>query len=341
MDNTFLKMDKNVFTSNPTWPGYSDQHEKCPLLTFDLSFLSCHLCKLIVILDLTLKLTTSLNKISFFLQNGPSQFVSTQVPLPQEKHEEPVHTESEQTHNEHSDSDAEYDLLDLPEVPSLSVHPSSALETVSRPEMLPFPPSALSDLNNESENTLEKSATNETEEKQFLPFISPPSATISVKESCPSPRSKVSVNDDSRTTIVKESSPLSRTRTGIKDDLQDVLVAAQAAAESAERAAAAARAAASLAQVRITELVNKQNEYESTENPFSGGDFEPDTPVKSNLDSKGSLSPVQSLTSHQPQRLQSMEDGFMSYPNLFSSRSPGELSRDQSFADNSRSSDEH
>ncbi|GJY73004.1 IST1-like protein [Tanacetum coccineum] len=267
-------------------------------------------------------------------ENGPSILSSTQLPIPQEKHEEPVLTPPEQIHNEQSDSDTEFDILDFPEVPSSSVLPNQASETVSRPEMLPFPPSALSDLNDEPENIVEKSAKNEIEHKQFLPFISPPSDTIAVKENIQSPQTETTVSDDLQTTTVKECSPLSRTRTGIKDDFQDVLAAAKAAAENAERAAAAARAAASLAHVRINELVKKQNEYESNENPFSGDTYEPNTPEKPHLDHHDSVfsssSPPQSLTSHQPQRLPSMDDGFMSYPNLFNSRSPSGLSPAQS-----------
>ncbi|KAK9073004.1 hypothetical protein SSX86_007326 [Deinandra increscens subsp. villosa] len=265
------------------------------------------------------------------LLNGPSQLASTKLPLSEEKYEEPVQTASEQTHNVESDSDSEYDILDLPEVPSSSIQPNAPPETVSRPEMLPFPPSALHDLNNEEpENIFEKSATNETEQKQFLPFISPPSETVAVKETIPSPRTKT---DDLQT--AKEHVPVSRTRSGIRDDLQDVLAAANAAAESAERAATAARVAASLAQVRISELVKKQNEYDSTENPFSV------EPEKSNVDRDDVTSPSRVSSSHQPQRLPSMEDGFMSYPNLFSSPSSREFTRDQSFTDSPRSGDGH
>ncbi|KAI3685434.1 hypothetical protein L6452_34676 [Arctium lappa] len=205
--------------------------------------------------------------------------------------------------------------------------------------MLPFPASALSDLNNESETrlgsnddfpykpdkVLEKSA---TEEKQFLPFMSPPAATAAAKESGPPPPGTKTVVEYE----AKESSPLPlpRTRTGITDDLQDVLAAAQAAAESAERAAAVARTAASLAQLRISELIRKQNEDESTDNPFSGDNHQSNTPEIPNLDRQSStqdhdggfssLSPSpQPFSPHQLQRLPSMDedDGFMSYPNLF------------------------
>jgi vacuolar protein sorting-associated protein IST1 len=54
-------------------------------------------------------------------------------------------------------------------------------------------------------------------------------------------------------------------------DLQDVLTAAQNAADSAERAAAAARSAASLAQLRINELTKKtpdQSPESPNDNPF-------------------------------------------------------------------------
>ncbi|XP_076892313.1 uncharacterized protein LOC143544014 [Bidens hawaiensis] len=264
------------------------------------------------------------------LLNGPSQLASPKLPLPEEKLEEPVQTTFEQSDNVKSDSDSDYDILDLPEVPSSSIQPNGPSVPVTRPEMLPFPPSALSDLNNEEpKNVIEKSTTNETEteQKQFLPFISPPSETVKV----PSPRPQAV--DFQTVREVQERGPVSRVKPGVKDDLQDVLAAAQAAAESAERAATAARAAASLAQMRISELVKKQNEYESaesTENPFSGES------EKSDVDHNGT---AQVSTSHQPQRLPSMDDGFMSYPNLFTSSSSRELTQDQSFVDSPRSGD--
>ncbi|KAJ9560441.1 hypothetical protein OSB04_005601 [Centaurea solstitialis] len=299
------------------------------------------------------------------LLNGPSQFTSTPLPLPQEKHEELVPKPLEQTHEEQSDSDGDYDLLDLPEVPNSSIQPTVPSETVSRTEMLPFPASALSDLNDESETRFgpnddfpykpdkisEKPAMGE---KQFLPFMSPPAATtttatVAAKEtSPPPPRTKTSVEYEP-----KESAPLPvpRTKSGMTDDLHEVLAAAQAAAESAERAAAVARTAASLAQVRISELIRKHNEDESTENPFSGDSHRSNTPespelnrLSSTNDQDGGFSPLspgsQPFSPHQPQRLPSMDDGFMSYPNLFNSRSPGELSRDQSFSDSARSGDD-
>ncbi|XP_058098463.1 uncharacterized protein LOC131243266 [Magnolia sinica] len=86
-------------------------------------------------------------------------------------------------------------------------------------------------------------STSITEEKQFLPFVSSPSlssASFSERRSEPA-------------------RALSRAKSEINVDMQDVLAAAHAAAETAERAAAAARSVASLAQVRITELLNRRN----------------------------------------------------------------------------------
>lgn len=117
------------------------------------------------------------------------------------------------------------------------------------------------------------------EEKQFLPFISPPvsSASFSARQSehvHALLRAKSDANahfqdactatqaDVSSSFFVRQSEPvpsLSRPKNEANVDLQDVLTAAQAAAESADRAAAAARAAASLAQVRITELLKSSN----------------------------------------------------------------------------------
>ncbi|XP_059630410.1 uncharacterized protein LOC132273466 [Cornus florida] len=211
------------------------------------------------------------------LLNGPTQFVSgSKLLLPKEKHDETLYSAFEQAPIEQSDSDADIDPLDLPAVPKALVRPTG--DTVSAPE------TTLPEINHESakndgknENLLHEphlepeevlqetsvatkiespnTAVCPTEEKQFVPFISPPSLS-------------------SKSFSTKQSDPrsfLSRTKSEANVDLQDVLAAAQAAAETAERAAAAARSAASLAQVRISELVRKKSEETSdcsTENPF-------------------------------------------------------------------------
>lgn len=122
-----------------------------------------------------------------------------------------------------------------------------------------------------------------------------------------------------------------KTEDNIDMDLQDVLAAAQAAAESADRAATAARAAASLAQVRISELVTKRNSsvvqdvaekptfdqrnsFDETERisryePVWGQDLSPDA-----SDGHG----------YRPQRSVSLEDDpYLSYPNLFTRQDSG------------------
>ncbi|KAM7516777.1 hypothetical protein LguiA_006360 [Lonicera macranthoides] len=209
------------------------------------------------------------------LLNGPTPFVSgSTLPLPKEKHDESLHSASAQAPNEPSDTEADFDPSDFPEVPNAALRPSAG--TVSAPQMLPFPASALSDSDDEQEKPFggnenqfrnlhlePEFQTKECESpivsKQFLPFSSPPSlssASFPVRQDIPPPS-------------------ISRTKseagTDFNVDLQDVLAAAQAAAESAERAATAARSAASLAQVRFSELVKKTNDEASnggTENPF-------------------------------------------------------------------------
>ncbi|KAF3794232.1 IST1-like protein [Nymphaea thermarum] len=76
------------------------------------------------------------------------------------------------------------------------------------------------------------------EKKQFLPFNPPVTSSGSSQD--------------------QRMSSISRTKTAIPADLQDVLAAAQQAAETAESAAAAARSAANLAQIKISELYNKR-----------------------------------------------------------------------------------
>ncbi|KAA8522536.1 hypothetical protein F0562_013103 [Nyssa sinensis] len=237
------------------------------------------------------------------LLNGPTQFVSgSKLPLPEEKHNESLYSAPEQAPNEHSDSDTGFDTTDFPEVPRASVQPSAG--NVSPPQMFPLPGSSLPEVHQES---AKKTGTNENlshephlepeevlqgksvmnkseasnisvgpvEEKQFLPFISPPSlssASFSVRQSDPPPS-------------------ISRAKSEVNVDLQDVLAAAQAAAESAERAAAAARSAASLAQVRISELVKKKNDDvadSGIENPFHADTCQASMTDKPHLDHQNS-----------------------------------------------------
>ncbi|KAI3465081.1 hypothetical protein Pfo_021744 [Paulownia fortunei] len=323
------------------------------------------------------------------LLNGSTQFVSgSKVPLPKEKHDETTYTTSEPAIHENTDSDADFDIIDFPEVPKQPLQSNKG--TVSAPEMLHFPASALSEVDDQEEpyhsgdNNIsdlepepvvrEKSVKKEDaspkisagpmEDKQFVPFISPPSqssASFPVREHNSPPSISRTKNDNV--------------------DFQDVLAAAQAAAETAERAAAAARSAASIAQLRISELVKRKNDEVSV--PTVDNQFHLDKPKsdveKTDLDKQNSIgdsdsastSPSQndgsenymahqptahpsyydphlavdssspgsnvvcpSTSHHQPQRLPSMDDEtYFSYPNLFTSQGSNLSTRAQSFTD--------
>ncbi|GAB4861024.1 hypothetical protein Ancab_036187 [Ancistrocladus abbreviatus] len=214
---------------------------------------------------------TQLFKSHEDLLNGPSQFVSgSQVPLPKEKHEI-THSASVQSSDEHSNFDSVFDPLEFPEVPKVLLRPSADAGTA--PEMdTPLPYAPHPEVEHESvvyagqheslhrepsirpeevvqagKPELPESLVNAKETKQFVPFISPPlldSTSFPDRESSPSPS-------------------LSRTKSDANVDLQDILDAAQVAAETAERAAAAARSAASLAQGVLPFLVDVKE----------GGDF--------------------------------------------------------------------
>lgn len=222
--------------------------------------------------------------LSFGCQNGPTQFVSgSKKPLPDEKHDETLYSAPEQPHEEQPDSDSSFDPLDFPEVPTVSLQPSAnvasapavfpSLQTTSHPNIDHESSKSIGGIENpshgqhlETEEVMqERSVANKDEQpsvpvggmedRQFVPFISAPSlssASFSVTQS-------------------KSPTPLSRAKSEANVDLQDVLAAAQAAAESAERAAAAARSAASLAQIRISELTSKNSDTvpeNSCENMF-------------------------------------------------------------------------
>ncbi|KAB2077778.1 hypothetical protein ES319_A06G119000v1 [Gossypium barbadense] len=329
------------------------------------------------------------------LLNGPTEFVNgTKLPFPAEKHNETSISTADHAQIEQPDSDTDFDPLDLPEVPKVSLRPStfaasapvisSPSPAAAKPEidygpsrhsgasgyvlqMSPLEPDILMQEDSATrESEMSDDPAGAKENKQFVPFISPPSispASISARGSDPpaSLRPKCEANVD----------------------LQDVLAAAEAAAETAEHAAAAARSAASLAQVRIAELTQKKNERvtesSSPENPihtyiphqqasteklnFDHQNFCID-PADSlySLDSHqvheesvhqateaadpsvnklkiGSVSPVSSnhAVHHQPHRLPSMDDEFFSYPNLFA-RQNRDLGSNGSFKDNSHTS---
>ena len=314
------------------------------------------------------------------------------MPLPDEKHNEEIYSTHDTPNKEQADSDSDSDTLEFPEVPKVSVQPNANVATA--PEMVthltmepldvdldsPRHSGDFSDLKQEQvedRSTVHKdephTSIGKMENKQYLPFISPPS-----------------VSSGSFFARHSDSPPsFSSTKSEGNVDLQDVLAAAHAAAETAERAAAAARNMASLAQVRINELTKKKStehvpDSSSSENPFyAGGGNESPTiekhftdqipagnsdalnrnNVEHHLDhhaSPGSHSSsfpsfdtlkedfASSLpndhhvlndksSSHQPKRLPSMDDDtYFSYPNLFTSQNSNVGS--QAHSDNSRSS---
>ena len=302
-----------------------------------------------------------------------------------EKHDESLHSAHEQASKEEeeeedSDFDAGFDHLGFPEVPKASIQPRA--DAVSAPAVIPPSPSAPHpQVDNEAlghsevyeslsrhlhpepqEASEERTGVDPSEElpdvsvksmeeKQFVPFISPPmsaSASFSARQNNPTPPPA-----------------LSRTKTeGGNIDLQDVLAAAHAAAETAERAAAAARLAASLAQVRITEIM-KKNDHDQVLDSGSGHPFHtdnasdqspPTTEKPHDPDKYQASEAALNLPSfdgdkvvhdhviedkpghHLPQRLPSMdEDSYFSYPNLFASQGSNLGSGDhRATMDNSR-----
>ncbi|XP_059454080.1 uncharacterized protein LOC132184455 [Corylus avellana] len=230
------------------------------------------------------------------LLNGSTQFVSgSKLPLPKEKHDETLYSTTEQSYKEQPESDSGFDALDLPEVPKVSLQPSASV--ASAPAVVPSFQAAQHPIighespkhsgvieNSSQEPHLEpeevmqeRSVANKNEQpsvpagvvedKQFVPFISAPSlssASFSATQSNPPATSFISPPSLSSASFsATQSNPpatLSRAKSEANVDFQDVLAAAQAAAESAERAAAAARSAASLAQVRINELTKKSSD---------------------------------------------------------------------------------
>ncbi|OAY72420.1 IST1-like protein [Ananas comosus] len=225
------------------------------------------------------------------LLNGPTQFTNgSTLSLPKEKHEDTLAPKTMDESHDEPDSDVGFDSLDLPEVPKVLVQPNSDIQSAQKmAPHFPASPSVDSELGHEVSGSTQFGGDFGNENKQFIPFMSPPSfssapikqinpepwsppySSPSTKQSEPesSPPSFSSISQTPKLsepfdpTSLKEkgkqaSSP-SRTKSGANVDLQDVLAAARTAAETAERAATAARAAANLAQIRISDLVAKRH----------------------------------------------------------------------------------
>lgn len=257
---------------------------------------------------------------AFCFQNGPVQFVSgSKVPFPKAQHDEAKSTTSKSGSGEHPDSDEDFEIIDFPDVPR---QPLQSNRDATAPEMLPFPGDALSEVEEPNislsepgvvlgQNPMTKKA---AEDKQFVRFMYPPSQ--------PFPSTTKTVNDA---------------------DLQDILAAAQAAAETAERSSTAARSAASLAQLRITELVKRKNDdfsssnTEKTEpNLEEEAELDADNPFADSITpftSPGRNNTSENSMTNQPMTHESYYDdakgGFDSYPDKSNGFSYGSHHRPQ------------
>ncbi|CAN0928317.1 IST1-like protein [Linum grandiflorum] len=252
------------------------------------------------------------------LLNGPSQYVSgSKLPFPDEnkenKDDEELSSGRVAASNELPDTDSSADELDFPDVPS--VRPTPAAPSAPVPSDGPldgtheviFEEIPMAPKNNEG---------HESQEKKFLPFITTPqaasaSASVPTREHSWSPSSIT---------------PKTRNMTDI--DLHEILVSAQAAAETAERAAAAARSAATIAQAKIKELskVNSDKSLDlEADNPFNTEiENQPDVVVDKvhHLSHRHTSESPEPFEKHGMQRMASIdEDPYTSYPNLFASSS--------------------
>ncbi|XP_031096015.1 IST1 homolog [Ipomoea triloba] len=274
------------------------------------------------------------------LLNGPTQFVSgSKVPLPKAKCDETMYSASSSVSKEvpgkRSESDDEFEFLDLPGVPRQPLQSSADREVgkdAGGNEIASNKPKMES-----GEVLLGKSVTEckspaQKEGEKFLTFTVPPPKSFmshSLEQSNPS-------------------SSISKTQRESNVDLKDVLAAAQAAAESAESAAAAARSAAILAQLKISELTKKQNDevpVSPVDNPFHADTQKACNSASSQYinqmkhpsyddASTGSNNHIlgQDQKCHEPQRLPSIDDEtYFSYPNLFTSQGSNLSSRAQPF----------
>ncbi|CAN8290028.1 unnamed protein product [Cochlearia groenlandica] len=223
---------------------------------------------------------TDLFKSHEDLLDGPKQFTGGSIVPLQEQQDAGSRLTSISASKDQSDSDSEYENMDFPEVPNVLLRPPPGATADKEPEASKsasyeqtFP-----DLPSESENARDrepaskrnehsaKASRTAVEGQQVSPIVSSQYVTESdslTRNNCSPPSVDVVESFSTKASAASRDAPRK-----ISDlDLQDVLMAAQAAADSAESAAAAARSAASLAQLRITELSKKTPDDQSLESP--------------------------------------------------------------------------
>jgi hypothetical protein len=280
------------------------------------------------------------------------------VPKEKKIEEQSAPSTIEQSDEEKSESDSGFDDLDLPEVPKISVQPTSTITSVREtgPSVSVPPPPQEDNQRAFMEGTQPSQLSNipipfpdrpplETplsprEPKQFIPFMAPPSfpsAPIKTAEPTPKVQTFSSIQSDIEEELPEQKHDTSTSQNvtistatfmsgPTNVDLQEVLEAAKEAAATAEQAAAAALAAADLVQHKINDFVSRS----STETAFGPQEsLMHKNPVFDRQDSNsnpfsGELPTVDTelpfpKEPHVPQRLSSLEDDpYYSYPNLFS-----------------------
>ncbi|CAN1268050.1 IST1-like protein, partial [Linum perenne] len=283
------------------------------------------------------------------LLNGPAQIVSgSKLPFPDEKHDEVLSSDHAGATNElPADTDTSGDELDFPDVPKAVIRSNTtAASSPDSPVHGSHFKHEVEESSMASKNEIPEYMVGDSQEKQFLPFVAPPHASSVPK---------------SNTRSIPSNSKAMRKH---DIDLQDILVSAQAAAESAERAAVAARAAATFAEAKIKELlkVNSDKSLDlEADNPFnkeapdlctmvekahvnhhyhSASDLnetldqqpgmEFDSPRDNNVHKESPRPELQRITSID-------EDPYFSYPNLYSSQKPNAGSSSRFVSDDSRS----
>lgn len=248
------------------------------------------------------------------------------------------HAFMSQSFHEQIDPDVGFASLDLPEVPKASSNASSPgmvrpipvspnlepdyetlksayTEEDSSYELCSEPDGVVPEPSIVSPNASADASVGTVEDKQFLPFISPPSpsASFSMRQSDPNhalSRATSNTNTDFQNVCTaqagastsfpgKQSDPIpspSKTKSNTDVDMQDVVAAALAAAAIAESAASAARSAASLVQVKITKL-NKNRDSPLQRGKIEGSPVT-ETPTRDGPDTLGVPNSLNSLPDH-------------------------------------------
>ncbi|PPD72291.1 hypothetical protein GOBAR_DD30813 [Gossypium barbadense] len=279
------------------------------------------------------------------LLNGPTNLeTGSKLPPPVEKHDEAFTSAANRAQTEQPDSDSDFDPLDFPQVPNVSLKPSTnaASAPVTNPlssaapepeidhssrhsgasrhvlQMSPLEPDMTQEHSLTKESTMPNDPAGAKENKQFLPFISSPPVSASPISERPSDPTPAILKTNSEANIDLEDKRNGQVNEGSSENNFHTNIPHQPA--SMENPSFDHLHSFTYPIDASYSLDSNTVRQDQENKGFEAADVPSVSKSKEGLDSPVSRDDALEQEQHQqlPQRLPSMNDDYL-YPNLFGS----------------------